>query len=198
MDSDERVPLYPSHRKELKLGEISYKCRPSLLSTEVTWTLTDHAIESSTGLRLPFTDIATIHLHSIGKGVLRCLIKPVHGRAISLLDRHYVSLGLFEDRSDTFLPLIRLLLRRVAAANPAARLLDGMTFPLWLLWSASLLFLLMVIIAAAMIFAVGFVKGADFWLGALMTFLIIAFLALPTFWISRFLWHAKARPMRLE
>jgi hypothetical protein len=130
--------------------------------------------------------------------VLRCLITPVNGRAISLLDRHYVSFGQFENRSDTFLPLVRLLLRRVAAANPKARLLDGMTFPLWLLWSVSLLSLLIVIIAAALIFAVGLVKGAGFWLGALMMFPIIAFLGLPTFWIGRFLWRAQARPMRLE
>ncbi len=182
----------------MKLDTISYTCRPSLLSAEVTWTLTEDSIVSSTGTCLPFGEIASIHLHGIGKGVHRCLIKPVHGRGISLLDRHYVRLGQFENRSDTFTPLIRLLLRRVAVANPAARLLDGMTFPLWLFWSVSLLFLLMVIIVAAMVFAAGLVKGMGFWLGAVTVCSIIAFLALPTFWIGRLLWRARARPMRLE
>jgi hypothetical protein len=129
------------------MTDLSYRCRPSILDTEATWTLTSSALESSTGTRIPFDQIAAIRLYGIatsvvGKGRVpapgtrRCVIRPVHGQALALTSSHFLSLGRFEDRSAVFEPFIHALLERVRATRPAARLLRGMPPALWWLWCA--------------------------------------------------------------
>jgi hypothetical protein len=129
------------------MTDLTYRCRPSILDAEVTWTLTPSALESSTGRRVPFDQIAAIRLYGIATsvagtgrvrapGTRRCVIRPVHGQAIALTSSHYLALGRFDDRAAVFEPFIHALLERVRVARPAARLLRGMPPALWWLWCA--------------------------------------------------------------
>jgi hypothetical protein len=125
----------------------TYRCRPSIFDTEVTWTLTPGALESSTGARVPFDEIAAVRLYGIatslaGKdpvpapGTRRCVIRPMHGRTLALTSSHCLAVGRFEDRSAVFEPFIHALLLRVRAIRPAAQLLQGMPPALWWSWCA--------------------------------------------------------------
>jgi hypothetical protein len=129
------------------MTDFSYRCRPSILGTEVTWTLTPSALESSTGARVPFDQIVAVRLYgtaTLGSrkgrtpapGTLRCVIRPVHGRALALTSSHFLGLGRFEDRSAEFEPFIHELLLRVRAIQPAAQLLQGIPPALWWSWCA--------------------------------------------------------------
>jgi hypothetical protein len=129
------------------MTDLSYSCRPSILDTEVTWTLTSSALESSNGTRVPFDQIVAVRLYGFAtsavakgrvpaRGTLRCVIRPVHGQALVLTSSHFLALGRFEDRSAVFEPFIHALLQRVRAARPAAQVLVGMPPALWWLWCA--------------------------------------------------------------
>lgn len=129
------------------MTDLLYHCRRSIFDTEVTWTLTPSALESSAGTRVPFDQIAEVHLYQIAisivgnvrvpaPGTLRCVIRPIHGHAIVLTSSHFQSLGQFEDRSAVFEPFIHSLLQRVRASRPDAPLLRGMPPGLWWLWCA--------------------------------------------------------------
>ena len=125
----------------------TYRCRPSILDTEVTWTLTPSALESSTGARVPFDQVATVRLYGFATSVLgsrrlatpatrRCVITPVRGKVLALTSSHFLSLGRFEDRAAIFEPFVDTLLRRIRARSPRARLLRGLPPALWWVWCA--------------------------------------------------------------
>jgi hypothetical protein len=129
------------------MTDLYYRCRPSMLGTEVTWTLTSSGLDSSTGTGVSFDQIAAVRLYGfaswvVGKGrgaaprTLRCVISPVHGQAVALTSSHFLALGRFEDRSSAFEPFIQTLLQRVRAIRPTAKLLQGMPPALWWLWFA--------------------------------------------------------------
>jgi hypothetical protein len=129
------------------MTDLFYRSRPSILDTEVTWTLTPSALESSSGTRVSFDQIAAIRLYGlatsvVGKGrlpapgTLRCVIRPIHGQTLALTSSHFLALGRFEDRSAVLEPFIHALLQRVRAARPAVPLLCGMPPALWWLWCA--------------------------------------------------------------
>lgn len=145
--------------------EPTYRCRTSLWSGEVTWTLTDDAIESTAGTRLPFAKMAAIRLFTppslwaygglVTPPEQQCRITPRHGRTIVLTSSHFLRPGRFENRKASFAPFVEALLRRVAVANPATLRLAGMPRAVWWVWNAILLlcvlvsgFALAVIVAA--------------------------------------------------
>ncbi|AKI01531.1 hypothetical protein IMCC20628_02836 [Hoeflea sp. IMCC20628] len=74
------------------------------------------------------------------------------GRSIKIRSHHYVSLGNYENRSDSYAPFIRELCRRIASHAPKARFFSGST-ALWVFWIvAALLFVLGAVFLAAMVY----------------------------------------------
>jgi hypothetical protein len=145
------------------MAEISYRCRSSIFSTEVTWTLTDTAIESTAGICVPLSDIVSIRVHdSLGVPASgRWVIERAHGRPVVLTSNHYVSLGRFENRVADLTAFIEALLMRVSITNPAAVFLAGMPPALWWMWMAILVACFLVsAFAAAVIIVEIYTKGA--------------------------------------
>jgi hypothetical protein len=56
------------------------------------------------------------------------------GEKTVLTSASYQRFGVIEDRSASYVPLVRELLLRVAAANPKASFIAGQGFGLWLFW----------------------------------------------------------------
>jgi hypothetical protein len=55
----------------------------------------------------------------------RCDLRLADGRKASFYSTHYVGFAEFEDRAATYAPLVRALVARVTAANPACRFRAG-------------------------------------------------------------------------
>lgn len=187
----------------------TYRCRNSLLRTEVTWTLTDSTLESSAGARLRFADMASVRFYDVpglrmaaGRTVLpaagRCVIKPVRGRAIVLTSSHFLRLGRFEDRSANFMPFVGALLRRVAAVNPATRLSIGMPWLLWWLWSAVFLLLIVVCALAATIAIVEFRETGRISFEIIVLVPLACSFGFATISVVRLLRHGRTRQLELN
>ena len=193
------------------MTDLSYSCRPSILDTEVTWTLTPIALESSTGTRVPLEEIVAIRLYGaataisvVGQGripatgTLRCVIRPVHGRLLALTSSHYLALGRFEDRSAEFEPFIHALLLRVRAIQPIAQLLQGMPPALWWSWYA-------IGVGCALVGSFGMILViVELWtkghlsLELLVLLPVVAGMLLSTRAIWRLLRRGRSRPLVLE
>ncbi len=191
------------------MADLSYRCRPSIFATEVTWTLTPSALESSTGRRVPFDQIVAVRLYGIvtsvvrkgrvpAPGTLRCVIRPVHGRTVALTSSHFLALGRFEDRSADFGPFIHTLLQRVRATRPAARLLSGMPPALWWLWCA-------IGVGCALVGSFGvIIVVVELWtkgrlsLEVLVLLPVVAGMLLSTRAVLRLLRYGRSRPFDLE
>jgi hypothetical protein len=179
------------------MAEFFYRCRSSILSDEVTWTLTDTDIESTAGLRLPLSDIVLIRVHdSLGMPVSgRFVIERAHGRSVVLTSNHYVRLGRFEDRSASLSAFIEALLLRVTVANPAAVFLSGMPRALWWMWLVILIGCFLVsAFAAAIIVVEVYTKGA-LSLEVMVTLPMVAGVLLSTRAIIRLLRNGRSRPL---
>ncbi|PHP67728.1 hypothetical protein CSC94_08540 [Zhengella mangrovi] len=78
--------------------------------------------------RIPYADVRRVQLISYGNTggeQYQCALSTgMHGR-IRIRSHSYVSLGNFEDRTDTYAPFLRELVRRVAAAAPQAEFVTG-------------------------------------------------------------------------
>jgi hypothetical protein len=81
----------------------------------------------------------------------RCWLKLKSGEKASFFSTHFSGVADFEDRGATYVPLVRGLVARVAAANPACRFWAGKSrFSYWA-WNVFLL---------AMVVALAYVIGA--------------------------------------
>ncbi len=150
----------------------TYRFRPSLLRTELSYRLGDHALEWSDGRdegSLAFSEVRQIRIYSSpGIGLLgggsvapafqRCVIQPRRGRARVLSSNHFVGIGKFEDRSATFGPFVDALIQRVAA-NPTTVFLSGMPLALWVSWAAILVGVVIVTPLALLMITVSLFKG---------------------------------------
>jgi hypothetical protein len=80
-------------------------------------------IEAGGPARFPCTDIVRLRLRfdptRFDHERHRCEITMRDGTKASIWSTHYVSIGEFENRAATYTPLVRALVARVAAANPA-------------------------------------------------------------------------------
>lgn len=113
-------------------------------------------------------------------------LQPSQRRRIEIDNAHFVSAGLFEDRSATYTPFVRAALGRIAARNPKARALMGETPQryFFLLLGALLGF-------GALAFAlIAVPTPIDAWPYALPTKLGLILLILPVFW----LWVIRIMP----
>ena len=180
------------------MDAISYSFRASILSREVTWTLSGDALTSSSAAHVLYSKIASIRLHGVpGAGAERCLIKPVHGRAIVLVGRHFLGFGRFEDRSDSFDPFIAALVLRVAAANPGALLVRGMPRVLWCFWGGILL-LCVCVSAVGVLIAVAELAANGPTLDLLLIALLVFSMGGWAFSIIGLLRRQKSRPLVVD
>jgi len=120
----------------------------------------------------------------------RCVIRPKRGRAIVLSSNHFVGLGRFEDRTETFRPFVDALIERVKSANPAARLLAGMPPALWWTWVALVTPLFIVVIVKEL------VAGRVLKLPAIVSALIVIGTAAGIVSYARVLRRNRPRPLR--
>jgi|HubBroStandDraft_2_1064218.scaffolds.fasta_scaffold124474_2 hypothetical protein len=182
------------------MAEFTYRCRPSLLSDEVTWTLTDAAIESTAGLHLPLSDIVSIRVHdSLGVPASgRWVIQRAHGRSVVLTSNHYVRFGRFEDRSASLSAFIQALLLRVSIANPGAVFLTGMPRALWWMWLAILIGCFLVSAFAAAIIVVEIFTKGRISLEVLVTLPMIGGVLVSTPAIMRLLRKGRSQPLRFS
>jgi hypothetical protein len=142
--------------------ELVHAFRPAIFSSERSYWIGPDALEwkdAKNAGRLPYGEVAKINISSLassyfGQTQKRCVLRPRSGGKIVLSSASYKRLGVIEDRSGTYAPLARELIKRVAGANPGAIFIAGQPWGLWLFWLvlliASALVLLAGIIAAAM------------------------------------------------
>lgn len=115
----------------------TYEFRLSLAQKEVRYELGESALVSSDGKSLLYAGIKSIRLYIVRAGLAhkRCVVRLAHGPAIMIASRHFLGIGSFEDRSDTYDVFVTELVQCVAAANPAATFVRGMPLLLWSIWA---------------------------------------------------------------
>ena len=115
----------------------THAVRANALEYEGTWRLLPDALELQGGpavaadaiLTFPYRDIVELRLSYAPSRIdhrrYRCDIRMRSGQRLAVLSTHYAGIADFEDRSATYVPLVRGLIARVAAENAAARFRSG-------------------------------------------------------------------------
>jgi hypothetical protein len=123
------------------MGELTHRVRNAITDRERTWTLEPDALlwrdDNGGQGQIPYADITRLQLidyASYGGRIYQCAIEQKGGKGAKIRSHSYISLGNFEDRRQTYAPLIRDLAARVAEANPDAEFIAGST-GLWVAWT---------------------------------------------------------------
>ena len=160
----------------------AYVARANALEYEAIWRLGPDGLELQGGptagpdvvMRFPYRDIVSIRLSyapsRINSTRYRCDLRMRSGRQIAILSTHYAGIADFEDRAATYVPLVRALIVRVAAANPAAAFRSG-KHPL-AYWAEHIFLLAMVVLLVLVLSMTGFAYVGD---SAWVKFAIILF-----------------------
>ncbi len=112
-----------------------HKVRNGGRGGEATYTLTDLALtwqgDEASG-SVPFTDITQLRLITSVADITdpsvihgQMTLKTKSGQRLKERSHHYLHLGSYENRVETYGPFVRGLCQRVAEANPAARFTTG-------------------------------------------------------------------------
>lgn len=116
-----------------KMSELRHVARANKFVKECTFQLDDTALTwqqgGATG-RMAFADVRSVTLNpdlTFASKQAQCVLRDAAGREVTLTSHHFESLGNFKDRSETYVPLVRALLKRVAAAAPHATFTSGST-----------------------------------------------------------------------
>lgn len=113
---------YQRRRNALSRGEREWRAEADALVTRAA---------SGKVYRLPWRDVASMRLCAAPsrRKPWRYVfeVKSRHGRKLSVDNSHFVSLGQFEDRSDSYCSFVRTALARYGEARPNARVLIGET-----------------------------------------------------------------------
>jgi hypothetical protein len=113
--------------------------RNSLLDVECTFTAGPDALfihKGNSERHVPYGDITRVRLFSYAGGggeTFQATLHRRHGSPVKISSHHYRGLGNFEDRTRTYAPFIRELIRRVTIASPGTRFVAGST-GLWIMW----------------------------------------------------------------
>jgi hypothetical protein len=163
---------------------ITHRVRTSILEQETVWRLTPDALEreqvlkdgKSLTVRYPYQDIREIRLSFAPTRVdrlrYRCDFQLKNGVLVAILSTHYAGFANFEDRAATYTPLVRGLIERVAAANPACKFEAGKRPGTY--WGEHIFLFLMVLLLVLVIGAVG---------GASLSTLVMVKLGIVVFYI---------------
>lgn len=110
---------------------ITHRVRVSVIESETAWRIAPNALEreelggKGTLVRYPYADIQALRLtfapSRVDSARYRCDVQLKNGTLAAIVSTHYAGIGDFEDRGATYGPLVRALIRRVAAANPDCR-----------------------------------------------------------------------------
>jgi hypothetical protein len=177
---------------------IVHAVRTSVLENEVVWRLGPDALECARGAdpaaevtaRYPYGTITEMRLSydptRVDSSRYRCELRLSTGAAAAIRSTHYRGIADFEDRSATYVPFVRGLAVRVAAANPACRFWAGKRpFAYW----AEHLFLLAMILLLVLVLGLvgGLSLGTLVWikLGILAGFVPIMILYTRKNWPRR-------------
>jgi len=142
--SAERPPTAPTHT-----------VRNSLIDRQRAWTIGPDALHWREARRqgsIPYGDIRQVRLISYantGGEQYQCVVTAAGRGRVKIRSHHYVSLGNFEDRTATYAPLIRDLLKRVAAASPGATFVAG-SIGLLIVWMVVLLLFILGVATAVL------------------------------------------------
>jgi hypothetical protein len=132
---------------------IVHKVRANAFEGEAIWRLGADALEreeAGKGPRtLPYASISELRLSyapsRIDSARYRCDVTMKDGAAEVILSTHYAGIGDFESRAATYVPFVRALVARVAAANPAVQLRSGKRPLAYILEHAVLLAMLLLL-----------------------------------------------------
>src|SRR5262245_58961718 len=123
------------------MADFVYSVRPNIFVPERTYQLDPDALvwKDSRGQgRLPYQDIFKVRtdslLNPVGPIMRQCVLHRSYGTKVVLKSTHYIGLSNMEDRSASYRPFVDELLFRVAVANPHARFMVGLTWPMWMTW----------------------------------------------------------------
>ena len=118
-------------------GPVVHTVRANGLEYDGIWRLGPDALALTGGstagpdvtVEFPYSAISEIRLSfaptRFDWARYRCDLRLANGQTIAILSTHYASIGDFEDRAASYVPLVRGLIARVAAANPACRIRAG-------------------------------------------------------------------------
>ncbi len=121
------------------MDEPTYVNRISLLDRERVFQLGPDAIawhDRGEAKKIYYRDVIGVRLikyPSFGGDHSQCTLHSGSNGKIVLRSHAYIRLGSFDDRTDSYLPFVRALFRRIHAANPAASFRAGNT-GLWVVW----------------------------------------------------------------
>ena len=105
--------------------------------------------------RLAYADTRAMQLVSYASPIgraLQCKVTSTADDKVLLRSAHYLSLGNFEDRTDSYRPFVHELAKRIDAGNPKAEFIAGST-GLWIMWLAvGLLWVGVIALLAAALF----------------------------------------------
>jgi hypothetical protein len=107
-------------------GEQSYELGPDALRFR------SHSATQT----IPYSDIESVRVidyANMGEVHGQCTLKARGRRKLKIRSHHFLSLGAFENRTQSYAPFVCELCRRVHAANPQARFLNGSGW-LQILW----------------------------------------------------------------
>lgn len=105
--------------------------RPHTFASEQSYTLGPETLEvrhRDKEVSIPYSDITSVRVISYanaGAVHYQCTVKTRSHGKLNLRSHHYRSLGNFEDRTGTYNPFVRELIRRVHAHSPDAQFLKG-------------------------------------------------------------------------
>ena len=191
------------------MDDLTYTLRLSRISEEATYRLADDALHITTarGPRtLPLSEIGMVRIYDspgmmgltgqIAPAFARCVIRPKQGRAIVLSSNHFVGLGRFEDRIETFRPFVDGLITRLSSVNPAAKLVAGMPPALWWTWVVLLVAVALVTPIFIVVIVQELVAGRVLKLPAIISALIVFGAAAGIVSYARVLRRNRPRPLR--
>lgn len=166
---------------------VHYSVRRHAFEPERRWALDDNGLSWQAEDRNGHLDFAAIAAVRLGYGATRfdfaryrCRVTGRDGASESIVSTHFDSLGNFSDRRDGYLPFVRALVTRTAAANPQCRFHAGVgPAQFWL--TVFFLFAALAIVAVAAL-SLGI---PPLWYLYLKIAFIIALLPVALVWIKR-------------
>jgi hypothetical protein len=182
--------------------DVTYEFRLSLARSVQHLVLTPEGIAGLEGT-IPFGEIVSIRLYSlpgmsslafgtVAQPVRRCNLQLHNGKTVLLCSSHYVSLGNFEDRTESYRRFVAELLVRLRAANPAAQILSGMPPGIWWGWFLTFGGLSLILAAAALMLCVGVAIDRNFSWGMLVGLALLLLMLWGPLGFLRATWRRRS------
>ncbi len=132
----------------------NHTVRASLISPEREFRVegqTLHWEDRKGGGALPLNELTTLrlsHYPGLHAPAKQCVLKSSKHPRVLIRSAHYQRLGVFEDRSASYAPLVQLIIERSADTATPPRYLVG-SRAMWFVWLAIFLIALMMILPSA-------------------------------------------------